>query len=83
MSRGTADAIGTPVRTCSGRESPGAGETRGHHEENTMRILTPIAVLGLIVGKAATTGDFVLTADEVNPVIKAMQSPRDCGPRST
>jgi hypothetical protein len=25
-------------------------------------------------GKAATTGDFVLTADEVNPVIKALQS---------
>jgi hypothetical protein len=25
-------------------------------------------------GKAATTGDFVLTADEVNPVIKALRS---------
>jgi hypothetical protein len=25
-------------------------------------------------GKAATTGDFVLTADEVNPVIKALQA---------
>ena len=25
-------------------------------------------------GKAAITGDFVLTADEVNPVIKALRS---------
>jgi hypothetical protein len=25
-------------------------------------------------GKAATTGDFVLTADEVNPVIKALRA---------
>ena len=41
---------------------------------------SPLAVAGLIFGfqptgngKAAITGDFVLTADEVNPVIRALR----------
>jgi hypothetical protein len=45
--------------------------------------LTPIGPLGVAIainfqptgsGKAAITGDFVLTADEVNPVIRALRS---------
>jgi hypothetical protein len=45
--------------------------------------MTPVGPLGLATainfqptggGKAAITGDFVLTADEVNPVIKALRS---------
>jgi hypothetical protein len=45
--------------------------------------LAPVGPLGLATaigfqptggGKAAITGDFVLTADEVNPVIKALRS---------
>ena len=50
--------------------------------ENGMT-LTPIGLLGVDIainfqptggGKAAITGDFVLTADEVNPVIRALRS---------
>jgi len=50
--------------------------------ENGMT-LTPIGPLGVAIainfqptggGKAAITGDFVLTADEVNPVIRALRS---------
>jgi Domain of Unknown Function (DUF1259) len=50
--------------------------------ENGMA-MTPVGPLGLATaigfqptggGKAAITGDFVLTADEVNPVIKALRS---------
>jgi hypothetical protein len=46
-------------------------------------ILTPVGPLGVATafgfqptggGKAAITGDFVLTGDEVNPVIKALRS---------
>ena len=45
--------------------------------------ITPVGPLGLATainfqptggGKAAITGDFVLTADEVNPVIKALRA---------
>jgi biotin operon repressor len=50
--------------------------------ENEMT-LTPVGPLGVAIvinfqptggGKAAITGDFVLTADEVNPVIRALRS---------
>jgi len=50
--------------------------------ENGMQ-MTPVGPLGLATaigfqptggGKAAITGDFVLTADEVNPMIKALRS---------
>jgi hypothetical protein len=50
--------------------------------ENGMT-LTPVGPLGVAIainfqptggGKAAITGDFVLTADEVNPVIRALRS---------
>jgi hypothetical protein len=33
-------------------------------------------------GKAAITGDFVLTADEVNPVIRTLKEQRDRGDRA-
>jgi hypothetical protein len=46
-------------------------------------MITPVGPLGVATafgfqptggGKAAITGDFVLTGDEVNPVIKALRS---------
>jgi Domain of Unknown Function (DUF1259) len=51
-------------------------------KENDM-VLAPVGPMGVAIainfqptggGKAAITGDFVLTADEVNPVIKAMRA---------
>jgi hypothetical protein len=45
--------------------------------------MTPVGPMGVAIainfqptggGKAAITGDFVLTGDEVNPVIKALRS---------
>jgi hypothetical protein len=46
-------------------------------------VLAPVGPMGAAIainfqptggGKAAITGDFVLTADEVNPVLKALRS---------
>jgi hypothetical protein len=46
-------------------------------------LLTPVAAMGVAIainfqptgaGKAAITGDFVLTSDEVNPVILALRT---------
>jgi len=46
-------------------------------------LLTPVAAMGVAIainfqptgaGRAAITGDFVLTSDEVNPVIQALRT---------
>jgi Domain of Unknown Function (DUF1259) len=53
--------------------------------------LSPVGPMGVAIGinfqptgggKAAVTGDFVLTGDEVNPVIMAQRTPRSTGRRA-